>query len=271
MKKHLLPLALLILTPSFAQAEWVQAVGSYIFPPNLAEAEACDKADQRARINAITQITGETLSADETQRCTDQGDEAQCARNSAVWTTLGGTIVQTRNRVQQTVPELESYRRCVVSFQADVRVSQGVPDPGFTLGFALNSAVYRDGESMVLRLKPSQPMYVQIFQWLPYEKGDAQIVRLFPNGFDTDTRMTQPTTIPSADGSKLYDLKLGFPAQPPAGQKMEVEYLMVVATRTPIALRDGYTLDDFQRQIAEIPRNDSRIIRRAYNIIRGPE
>ena len=49
------------------------------------------------------------------------------------------------------------------------------------------------------------------------------------------------------------------------------EYLMVVATRTPITMRDSLTLDDFQQAIAEIPRNDSRIIRRAYNIIRGNE
>lgn len=269
--KAALILAQLIFVTHKVHAEWVQAEGSYIFPPSLTETEACANADQRARIGAIITVTGETLSADETQRCTDQGDEAECARNSAIWTSLGGTIVQTRNLVQQTLPEQESFRRCVVRFEADVKAAQGLPDPSFTLGFTLNANVFRDGENMVLHLNPSQPMYVQIFQWLPYEKGEAQVLRLFPNGFDTDGRITQPITIPTTKGSKRYDLKLRLPPPSLTSQKMVDEYLMVVATRTPVTLRDSLSLNDFQRVIAEIPRTDSRIIRCAYNIIRGDE
>ena len=271
MKPAPLVLVTLLLSSHVAQAEWVQSEGSYVFPSNVTEAEACAKADERARLAAISKITGETLSAEETQRCTDQGDEAQCAHNSAIWTTLGGKITKVIDRVQRTVTEMESYRRCVVQFQADVQVSQGVPDPSFTLGVTLNAAVYRNGESMVIRLKPSQPMFVQIFQWLPYEKDDAQISRLFPNSFDGQFRLTQAASVPSAEGSKHYDLKLTFPAAPPVSQKMVDEYLMVVATRTPVTFRDSYTLEDFQKLLAEIPRNDSRIIRRAYNIVRGSE
>ena len=271
MTNYLPSLALLILTPSFAFAEWVQAEGSTIFPATVAEAEACANADQRARMDAITKAAGETIAADAIQRCTDQEDEVQCTQNSAIWSTLGGTIVQTRNREQETVAEAESYRRCIVRFQADVKLSQGTPDPSFTLGMIVNAAIYRPGDNMVLRFNPSQPMYVQVFQWLPYEKADAQIVRLFPNRFDQDAHLIQATSIPSPDQAQRYDLKLAFPATSPAGQKMVDEYVMAVATRTPVVFRSSYTLDDFQKLLAELPRQDSRIERRAYAIIRGDE
>ena len=268
---HIVISCIVALLSITAHADWVQAEGSDIFPATVAEAEACANADQRARTDAITKVTGETIAAETIQRCTDQGDDVQCTQNAAIWSTLGGTIIQTRNREQETLVEAESYRRCIVRFQADVKLSHGNPDPNFTLGLVVNAAIYRPGDAMVLRLNPSQPMYVQIFQWLPYEKADAQIVRLFPNRFDQNAQITQPIPIPSPAQAARYDLTLAFPASVPAGQKMVDEYVMAVATRTPVAFRASYTLDDFQKSLAVLPRQDSRIERRAYTIIRGTE
>jgi hypothetical protein len=268
MKQPALILAL-VLAASPVSAEWVRATGSYIFPPVMTEAEACQQADSRARADAVRQITGETLSSEETMRCTEQGDEAQCARNSAVWTMVGGEIRSTRDRRVTTAVEVETFRKCTVSFEADVFVAEGKPDPNFDVGVVLNNAVYRDGEKLSVTLKPSQPMAVQIFQWLPYEKGDAQVGRIFPNPFDNLARLEKATTIPTDSAAKRYDLKVSFPAGQSAGRRMVDEYLMVVATRKPMALRDSYSLDDFNRVVAEIPLGDRRIVRRAYNIVRG--
>ena len=165
---------------------------------------------------------------------------------------------------------VDDIRKCLISFEADVHVAEGKPDPNFDIDVKLNNAVYRDGENLTVTLKPSQAMSVQIFQWLPYEKGDAQVGRIFPNQFDTAERIAKSVTIPTEAGAKRYDLKVGFPASQP-GRKMVDEYLMVVATRKPMALRESYALDDFNRVITEIPLGDRRIVHRAYNILRGGE
>ena len=257
----------LLLPPAMASAEWVRATGAYLFPPIMPEAEACQQADSRARADAVRQVTGETLSSEEAMRCTEQGAEVECARNSTVWTMVGGEIRSTRNARAVTTVEVESFRKCTVSFEADVHVAEGKADPNFDVGVVLNNAVYRDGEKLLVTLKPYQPMEVQIFQWLPYEKGDAQVARIFPNSFDTQSRIETPTTIPA----KRYDLKVTFPAGQPLSRKMVDEYLMVVATKKPMGLRDSYSLDEFNRLVAEIPLGDRRIVRRAYNIVRGSE
>jgi len=269
MKRGALLLGLLLTLPGAASAEWVRATGSYIFPPVMPEAEACQQAESRARAEAVRQVTGETLSAEEAMRCTDQGDEAECVRNSTVWTMVGGEIRSTRDRRSVTTVELENFRKCTVSFEADVFVAEGKPDPNFDIGVVLNNAVYRDGEKLTVTLKPTQPMAVQIFQWLPYENGDVQVTRIFPNRFDPMGRIDKAISVPSETGVRRYDLKLSFPAGQPAGRKMVDEYLMVVATRQPITLRDSYSLEDFNRVVAEIPLGDRRIVRRAYNIVRG--
>jgi hypothetical protein len=262
---------LIALLPATASAEWVHAGGSYIFPPVMAEAEACQQAEGRARADAVRRVTGETLSSEEAMRCTEQGDDADCSRNATIWTSIGGDIRATRNRQSETTVEVGTIRKCTVSFDADVHVAEGKPDPSFDVGVVLNNAVYRDGEALTVTLKPSQPMVVQVFQWLPYESGEAQVGRVFPNAFDTTARIEKPTSIPTAANVKHYGLKVGFPTGQSARRKMVDEYLMVVATRTPVAFRDSYSLDDFNRVVAEIPLGDRRIVRRLYNIVRGGE
>ena len=260
----------LVFLPHMALADWVLTTGSYMFAPDTSEAWACQQAEMRARAEAVQQTTGETLSGQETLRCTDQGDSTDCAHNASVWTQIGGEIRKTRGKTTQTVtvPEAEGIRKCIVSFEADVHHPPGTPDPSFDLGVALSNDVFRDGDPLVITLNPSQPMIVQIFQWLPYEKGDAQVTRLFPNAFDTSSRIDTSTTIPTPARTKQYELTLNFPASLPPSRKMSDEYLMVVATRAPIAFRESYSFDDFNALISEIPLNNRRIIRRAYNIVR---
>jgi len=271
MKNDIFILGLALLLPTAASAEWVHATGSYMFPPEITEAEACQNADSRARADAIRQVSGENFSSEETLRCTEQADEAECAHNSMVWTMVGGEIRSVRDRLQETKVEQETFRKCVVSFDADVYVAAGQPDPNFTVGVTMNNAVYRNEENLTVTLKPSQPMHVQVFQWLPYEKGDTQVGRIFPNQFDNIVHIDKPITIPTEAGAKRYDLKVAFPVGQPSSRKMVDEYLMVVATKKPIKFRDSYSLAEFNAAVGEIPQGDRRIVRRAYNIVRGSE
>lgn len=258
----------LVLLATPASAEWVRASGSYLFPPIMPEAEACQYAEERARADAIRRVTGETLFSEDTLRCTEQGDVAECARNSALWSTVDGTVRDVGRRSVQVLPNVAGYRECIASFDAEVQVAKGRPDPNFDIGVSLNQPVFRDGEPLVITLSPSQRMNVQVFQWLPYQRGDG-VSRVFPNAFDGTALIDKPMTVPTEAGARRYDIKANFPEGMPPGRKMVDEYLVVIATRKPMSFRDSYSLDDFRRVLAEFPRDESRIVRRAYNIVRG--
>jgi hypothetical protein len=262
-------LALLLLAalwPNPARAEWVSARGERVFPAEVSEAEACRNAEERAKEEAVRHITGERFSSEELMVCTEQGGQADCSHNSAVWSMVDGDVRAVRGRQVETSAVVEGVRRCVVSLEADVMVARGKPDPGFDLSVAVSASVLRDGEPLEISLTPSQPMSVAVFQWLPYESGTAQVSRIFPNPFDTVARIDRPTTIPTLAGRQRYGLKVGFPAA--IGRSMVDEYLMVVATRRPVEFRESYSLDDFRARLIELPRGDSRIVRKAYSILR---
>jgi len=259
----------LVAAPWSARADWVKAAGEYRFPPEIAEAEACRTAEERAKEDAVRQVTGERLSSEQMMRCTEQSGKSSCALNSAVWTMLDGDVKAVRGLQKSVAVEAEGYRKCSVNLEADVVVPAGKPDPSFDVAVTPNSAVYRDGEPMKIGLRPTKPMSVAIFQWLPYATGVDQIARLFPNRFDPEHQIDGPTIVPTDAGSDRYAMRVEFPEGMPEDRKILDEYLVVVATRDPVDFLPAYTFDDFHARLLELSRADSRIVRKAYNIVRG--
>jgi len=252
-----------------ARADWIAAMGEYRFPPEMAEADACRAAAERAKEEAIRQVTGERLSSAQLMRCTDQGGKPDCALNSSVWTQLDGDVRATRNEQRDVTAGPEGYRQCTVKLEAEVVVPEGKPDPGFDIGVVPNAAVYRDGEEMRIGLRPTRKMAVAIFEWLPYAHGADQIARIYPNRFDPEQTIDGPTIVPTAAGAERYAMKVAFPEDQPASRKVLDEYLVVVATREPVDFLPAYTFDEFHARLLELSRSDSRIVRQAYNVVRG--
>ena len=265
----LLGLILVATASTAARADWVKAAGEYRFSPEISEAEACHAAEERAKEDAVRQMTGERLSSEQMMRCTDESGKTACALNSSVWTMLDGDVRAVRNLQTSVAPDVEGFHKCSVSMEADVVVPVGKPDPTFDIGVTPNASVYRDGERMRIGLSPTKPMAVAIFQWLPYAKGVDQVARIFPNKFDTDHRIKGTTIVPTDPASQHYAMQVEFPEGMPEDRKILDEYLMVVATRDPIEFLPAYTFDDFHTRLLELSRDDSRIVRKAYNIVRG--
>ena len=258
-----------LLAPAAGRADWVAARAERLFPPEQPEAEACRLAEDKAKEEAVRQITGERLSSEELMRCSEQGEQAECTHNSAIWSMVDGDVRAVRNRRMETLAVVDTVRKCVVELEADVVVPPGRPDPSFDVGIRLNAAVYRDGEPLEITLTPSQPMGVAVFQWLPYERGEAQVSRILPNPYDPIRRIDRATTIPSETGRKRYLMRVGFPETLGGSRRMVDEYLMEVATRKPMEFRESYSLDDFKARLLELPRSDARMVRKAYSILRG--
>ena len=259
----------ILLAAGPARADWIKAAGEYRFPPEVAEAEACRTALERAKEEAIRQLTGEHLSSEQMMRCSGDNGKPDCALNSSVWTQLDGDVRAVRDLHQDVTPEIEGFRKCAVSLEAEVVVPTGKPDPSFDIGVIPNASVYRDGDEMRIGLRPTKPMAVAIFEWLPYAQGSDQITRIFPNQFDAAARIDGPTVVPSEAGAQRYAMKVEFPGGQPTGRTVLDEYLVVVATREPVDFLPAYTFDDFHARLLELSRADSRIVRKAYDVVRG--
>jgi hypothetical protein len=265
-----LVLAALLCAGGPAAAEWVAGRAERLFGPETPESEACGDAAQRAREDAVRHRLGERVAAEDMLVCTERGDAADCSTNRSVWSTVDGDIRAVRQETSTTTDgPVPGFRKCAVTLEADVVTAAGQPDPGFDIAVRVDPGVFRDGESMTLALEPTRPMHVAVFQWLPYEKGDRQVTRLFPNAKDPDGRIAGPATIPTRANQARYAMKVAFPGGQPAAKRMVDEYLLVVGTKTAVAFRDGYSLDEFRARLLEIPRPDSRLVKRGYSVVRG--
>ena len=250
-----------------AWGAWVRAEDSYAFGPEISQDQACRLAEDRALARVVADARGEVLDVDDLEICRDTGQDAQCEQHRATWSVLGGRVRAVRGRTVRVEPYVEDTRRCVVGLEADLAPAEAGPDPRFTFGLAMNAASFRDGDAMVLSLSPSQPMSVQIFQWLPYRHDGFQVVRIYPNTYDRDAVLSGPVTIPGPQAR--YSLTVRFPAGQDRGVRLVDEFLMVVATRTPVPLADGYDIEDFNRAIGAVSAQDRRILRRSYAIVRS--
>ncbi len=269
MNRYIIPiLTALVLFAIEANAEWVSAEDTYNFGPEMSEREACQKAKRRAKEKALKSITGEKISSEDNMVCSEMKDTADCSLNRFTWSTIDGLIKGTRDEREETGPGIGEYRKCTVTLDVNVGVAEGSPDPSFDLQVKLNRPTFRDGEPLKISLSPSQPMHISVFQYLPYMKSEKQVTRIFPNPYDRKQFFQKKGTVPTHEGSQQYDMTVGFPEGLKSRKDLIDEYLMVLGTRKPINFRGEYSLEEFNARLLEIPRQNRRIVRKAYNVVR---
>lgn len=260
--------SVLLLATGAARAEWVRGEGKWLFGPDLSERYACEMADRKAREAAIREVTGEKLTSEDLLVCKEQKNEAECNLNRYTWSTIDGEIRGIRDRREEATGKPGGLRQCTVTLEADVAMASGQPDPNFDMTVRLNRKTFRHGESLEISIVPTQPMYVSVFQWLPYEKTDRQILRIFPNSYDQQNHFTVAATVPTKEGDSVYEMGVAFPEGLQKKTDLVDEYLMVIGTRSSVSFRESYALDEFKARLLEIPRRDWRQVKKAYNVVK---
>lgn len=266
----LVGLAILLVTTE-SRGDWITATGAEIFPPSVSEDEACARAVSRAKDQALASRGGEHLLSQDFMACSDiEGQTGNfCSIASNIWSFRDGLITGLEQINRGVIPVSGNLRKCVVSIKAKIDFRAGTPDPKFDFVIVLNEKIYRDGEYMKLRVRPTLPMYVAIFQWQPLNPSEQNVSKLFPNIHDQAHFLENETLIPSNKKIRDYDFAVEFPKNPMLKSVSVGEVLFVVATKSDVEFRDTYTLAEFNQKLVDLPRDTSRISRVPYTVIRG--
>ena len=266
--KFVIALMFLVLGAQDLSAEWVVGKGEFLFGPNTTENTACEKAEKKAKQNAIRAVSGERVKTEDLMACQYQKGNSDCIVNELIWTKSYGLVQDIREKKRVIAKEPGGFQKCIVSLEADVIVSEGQPDPSFDMTVSLNQRVFKDGEEIKISVEMTQPMFLSIFQWLPYGGSTEQVSRLFPNNFDPARLFKNKTTIPTSKNKNQYGLEVHFPKALLDSRKYADEYLIVLGTRRPVTFRDTYSIESFNRRLSEIPQSQRREIRKAYNVFK---
>lgn len=251
------------LSTGLSNAEWISGEASFAFGPETSELIACTQATTRAKENALSKKFGEQIVSQDLMTCseaTDNGDA--CALHQSIWRNVGGLILKTRN-ISQKVTDQQRLKTCQVSLEI-LPLDKSKAKAAFDLDVALNRNLFRDGEELFITVKTSLPLYVTIFQWAPSENITDPAIKLFPNTYETNNKITRTRTIPPDDSASPYRFRLKAANIDAAATQ---EFLLVVATRNPIDFLNSYSLEELQQRITEIPFDQRLVVHRSYGIL----
>ena len=230
--------------------QWVEGKGEYAITREISEGEACARSEKQAKLNALRTAGGERISSDTLMFCTDD----DCSITELIAHAFDGLIRYIKDKTVTVEGNV-----CYTLLQAYVDNGQGKSDPDFDLAVQMDR-VFEHGDYMTIKVQTTQTMYVNIFNWNPYAKKDRQVVRVFPNAYESSHRIASEKIIPSGK----YHLRVDHPNV----EGDASEYLHVLATRKPIRFLDTYALEAFHARVLEIPKQDRRYIRKLYRIVK---
>jgi hypothetical protein len=121
-----------------------------------------------------------------------------------------------------------------VKMKAAVAEETTGADPDFRLEASLNRSSFKDGDEMVIRIKPKKDCYISVFTILEDEK----IVRLIPNQLKEDNSLTANETFFFPDEN---DKKKGIRLRvhTPEGKDAVTETIYVLGLKQPIDFNAG--------------------------------
>jgi len=253
---------MLLALPTTAWADWVWGQGDYQFTTEIAEVRACAIAQERAKENALISRGGEVVGAQDILLCSEKADQSTCELNRTVWRHTGGEIKGLRN-AKSSVTQDGPIKTCTVTLEAEIQ-QRDTTASELDVEVDINRNLFRDGDELFIHLFTRQPAYVTVFQWVPSDQVMQTAYRLFPNSYDNDNRINGKRAIPPKGDQSPYRFRVRS-----EGSKDEVhqEFLMIVASASPIAFSESYDLKSLNAKLAAIPANKKAILRRSYGVL----
>lgn len=172
-------------------ADVIQTEGQYTYGGDISRNEACELAKERAKLKALERILGQTISSEEMENCSEVDGKTNCERNQFFLSSFNGDItnlkiLETKNKTIKIENSNEEFSICKIKIEANVNKNTQLLDSSFDFNVKLNEKNFREGENLKINIELNKPMYISIFQILPYEKKNYQVNKLFPNDLETD-------------------------------------------------------------------------------------
>jgi hypothetical protein len=244
-----------------AQAEVATGRAEYLHGPETSQNEACDVAKKKAVSQAISQVLGEYVSAQEVMSCrgtTGKAADYACELNQLSWSQIDGHVNKTIS-VETLPSSRDGAMACTAVVQLDVAIPSKKPDPNFQIRASVNANTFRvkQGDEIRLGIELSQPGYYAIFNWLPHVDNAVHLVEINPQKPKLSVAIESNTNLKfAAKWSDAYNSR----------RKFYDEYLIVVATKKELRWLSKYNYEDFSRQLFQIPENEKRLAKIAIQL-----
>ena len=230
--------------PSFA--EIVTVTGTHKHTEEVSKKTSCEIALQKAKLKAQREVLGEKISSEVFSNCTEVDGEYNCERKQTTLLSLNGDIADWQIIGDPDYEFDGSLGICKITIEAEVLPVIQNTDPSFHFNVKLDKNSYRSDEIMNIDIDVSKPMYMSVFQWLPYSlKGYSQITKIFPN---KNMKQVNKNNNFIKDKTKLK-FQVYFPNSLKNRSKVD-EILIFIASEKEIPWFNEYAqVEDLKKQI----------------------
>ena len=169
--------------PSLAKIVTVKE--SFMHGEEISAKNGCKFARENAQLKALQEGLNVTISSEELEKCSQIDGKSNCEYNQFSLITFNGVLTQVKELSKvKTTERLDSGEIayiCEIEIRANAEPIKQITDPNFNFNVKLNKHNFQSGDKLTLEIGFTKPMYLTIFQFLPYEKEGNQVSKLFPN------------------------------------------------------------------------------------------
>jgi Domain of unknown function (DUF4384) len=248
----------------------LEVTGEYKYGPEISDAQACRLAVLVAKNNALQQAVGEDLSIDQSYACVEKSHDAGalvqqeiCALNKYLWSQIRGEI-QSMKVLNTRITTNDGSKSCHADIS--VRVVQHPPvDSAFDFAVGINGKTFRLGETLKITVTSDQVGHLSVFSWTPEVGSDGEVLKIFPNLYQSSGALNTRLTIPNQD----YDIAVaGPPSNAKTGQVLvSLEHLIFVMSRSELRWPEQMSYDEFSKRIFQIDPKEVRIRKKTLSVV----
>ena len=170
--------------PSLAKIVYAKA--SFMHGEEISTKDGCKFARQKAELEALQKGLNVTISSEEIEKCSQIDGKSNCEYNQFFLKTFNGILtgIKELSKPLKRIETLDSgdiAYICEIEIKANVEPIKQITDPNFNFNVKLNEYNFKTGDGLTMEITFTKPMYLTIFQFLPYEKEGNQVSKLFPN------------------------------------------------------------------------------------------
>ena len=252
---------------AIAAEKWNGAISAkYPISFEMSPKEACENAEEQAKLDAMSLAGCETLSFRQFETCESSDDSERCAFFQETFNAYDNCFIAKYDLLDRNTRKLDINQNqvCEVRAEVSVRGFRNNHDPQLivrvddTLG-----RVFRPGEEVVVSGQLSQAAYVNVLGWYP-EIDQDHLYRLHTDQALDSPRFKTDFLLPPETQVERWWAALADDYQ----RNESNEFLIVLASKTPFKVLEKESRSDFFRRLDEFGRENWRIARYSYRIVK---
>ena len=262
---------LIILFPTFSNAEWINSEGSEYIDRKTTIDEACKNALMKAKRNALSKANLERLQSNQIQICSENKVSSDCKLFESTFDYIeGGFINEIKNQEGQmsreTVVNAEPFDQCIVKILANVVKYKEKSDPNYILSAKLlNKPTIYEGENIVINGEVNKKSFISVYGWYPDIDANTYY-QIFPNKHDKNQLFEKKIQIPRKSSIDKYQITASFPKKLIKSETQEI--LIIIATKKKFDIIKEQKIVDFRKRLNSLGRYNWKRIILGYTILK---